>query len=146
LLDWIAVESTLAYLTERAAYALREKGMEARCVTLKVRYNDFTTNTFAKTLREPTCVDNDIQAALHDLTPKAKERRARVRLIGVSLSSLSYNQHQLYLFNRERSEKWERALASVDEMRDRYGFQSLRFARSLHIGRDVQLATPALSR
>ncbi|MFA6240135.1 MAG: hypothetical protein WC655_04355, partial [Candidatus Hydrogenedentales bacterium] len=40
LLDWEQVERVLVYLAERAAYALRENGMEARCVTLKVRYAD----------------------------------------------------------------------------------------------------------
>jgi DNA polymerase-4 len=146
LLDWNEIERILAYLTERAAYALREKQMEARCVTLKVRYGDFKTNTFAKTLAEPTCIDAGMIEALHELIPKAKERRARVRLIGVSLSSLTYNQHQLCLFDKKGSEKWERALESVDRIRDRYGFEFLRFARSMQLGRTVQLATPALSR
>ena len=144
-MDWNMVECTLAYLTERAAHALREKGMETRCVTLKVRYSDFLTNTFSKTLSEPTAVDNDIQAALHELLPKARERRVRVRLIGVSFANLTYNHHQLYLFSREQTEKWEQALESVDQIRERFGFESLRFARALHIGRD-KLATPGLSR
>jgi DNA polymerase-4 len=146
LLDWSEIERILAYLAERAAYALREKQMEARCITLKVRYADFKTNTFAKTLPEPACVDADMMAALHELLPKAKERRARVRLIGVSLSSLTYNQHQLYLFGKKKTEKWERALASVDQIRGRYGFEFLRFGHSMQLGRKVQLATPALSR
>jgi DNA polymerase-4 len=146
LLDWEQIERILAYLAERAAYALREKQMEARCVTLKVRYGDFKTNTFAKTLPEPSGVDAEIIRALHELIPKARERRACVRLIGVSLSSLTYNQHQLYLFDKKGSEKWVRALESVDRIRDRHGFEFLRFARSMPLGRTVQLATPALSR
>ena len=131
LLDWDHIGRVLAYLSERTAYSLREKEMEARCVTLKVRYADFKTNTFAKTLPEPTCIDADIVKALAELVPKARQRRARVRLIGVSLSSLTYNQHQLYLFNRKDTEKWERALESVDQVRERHGFELLRFARSM---------------
>jgi DNA polymerase-4 len=146
LLDWAEIERILAYLTERAAYALREKGMETRCVTLKVRYGDFKTNTFAKTLPEPACVDAEIIRTLHELVSKARERRARVRLIGVSLSSLTYNQHQMSLFERKGKERWERAMESVDQVRDRYGFEFLRFARSMSLGRKVRLATPALSR
>lgn len=146
LLDWKQIERILAYLTERATHALRENQMETRCVTLKVRYSDFQTHTFAKSLPEPTSVDRDIFDALQHLLPKAKERRARVRLIGVSLSSLTYNQHQLYLFNKKDREKWERALESVDCVRERYGFEYLRFARSMELGRKVELATPALSR
>jgi DNA polymerase-4 len=120
--------------------------METRCVTLKVRYGDFKTNTFAKTLPEPACVDAEIIRTLHELVSKARERRARVRLIGVSLSSLTYNQHQMSLFERKGKERWERAMESVDQVRDRYGFEFLRFARSMSLGRKVRLATPALSR
>ncbi len=144
--DWNEVERILAYLTERATYALREQQMETRCVTLKIRYGDFKTNTFAKTLTEPTCIDAEIVDALHGLIPKAKERRTRVRLAGVSLSSLSYNQHQLSLFDRKGKDKWERVLESVDHIRERHGFEFLRFARSMGLGRKVQLATPSLSR
>jgi DNA polymerase-4 len=146
LMDWRRIESTLAYLTERAAYALREKGMETRCVTLKIRYADFETHTFAHTLPEATCVDSDIAAALAKLVPKAKARRARVRLIGVSLSSLSINQHQLFLFGREASEKWARALDGVDQIRSRHGFESIHTGKSIELGREVKLATPSLSR
>lgn len=146
LLDWAHIERILAYLTERAMHALRESGMESRCVTLKVRYSDFNTHTFSKTLPEPTCVDSEVFDALSELVPKAKERRARVRLIGVSLSSLVLNQHQLRLFGGQYREKWERTMESVDHVRERHGFEFVRFARSMQLGRKVKLATPSLSR
>ena len=130
LLDWARIEGILAYLAERAAYTLRENGMETKCVGLKVRYSDFKTHTFAKTLREATAVDHDIVAALDELVPKAKARRARVRLIGVGLTALSDQQHQLLLFDRKHSEKWQRLLESVDHLRARHGFDLIRSARS----------------
>lgn len=145
LLDWPYIERMLMYLAERAAFALREDELETRCVTLKVRYSDFKTNTFAKTLPEPTCVDSEIAAALQTLLPKAKQRRAQVRLIGLCLSSLNFNQHQLGLFSQRR-EKWEQALDSVDRLRGKFGFELLRTAKSLGLGRTVELATPSLSR
>lgn len=131
ILDWKHIEQTLAYLTERCAYALREEGLETKRVVLKVRYGDFETKTFAKTLPEYTSLDVDIMAALRELLPKGRERRARVRLIGVALSSLSYNQHQLSLFGRERAEKWERAFESVDYVRNKLGFDALRMGKSI---------------
>ncbi|MCH7908533.1 MAG: DNA polymerase IV [Candidatus Hydrogenedentes bacterium] len=146
LADWERIEQILSYLTERTTYALREKGMEARRVTLKVRHSDFSTHTYAKTLREPTTLDVDIVGALRELLPKGKVRRARVRLIGITLSLLTHNQHQLHLFGRADSEKWERVLERVDAMRDRHGFECLRSAKSMALGRDVRLATPSLSR
>lgn len=146
LLDWTHIEQILTYLTERSAHALREKGMEARCVTMKVRYADFSTHTFSKTLPEATCLDRDIFAVLAELIPKGKERRVRVRLIGVSLSALNYNQHQLRLFGRVQAEKWERVLEGVDKIRKRHGFEFLRVGKSMALGREVRLSTPSLSR
>jgi len=146
LLDWGRIEQTLIYLAERAGYALREQGMEARCISLKVRYADFETCTFAHSCREATCVDSEIIRVLHTLLPKAQKRRVRVRLVGVGLSSLRYYLPQLCLFGREQSEKWMRVLEKVDRIRDRHGFELIRTASSMGLGRRVRLATPSLSR
>ena len=146
LLDWEHIESVLCYLMERATYALREHHMETRCVTLKVRYADFKTVTFARTLAEPTDLDKTIYETLRALLPKAKCRRARVRLIGVSLSSLTHNQHQLSLFPPKQHQKWRRALVGVDRVRNRYGFDLLGSARSMNLQRDFRALTPSLSR
>jgi len=144
--DWDHIERTLAYLTERCAYSMRESGLEAGRVTLKVRYSDFETHTFARTLPRSTCVDAEILEALRELIPKGKERGARVRLIGVALSMLRHNQHQLELFGGEQAEKWERVWEQADAVREKLGFNSLRSGKSLELGREVKLATPSLSR
>lgn len=146
LRDWNYIEQMLIYLAERAAYALRESGAESRCVSLKVRYSDFKTNTFARTLAEPTCVDYEIIRVLQSLLPKAKERRAPVRLVGVALTSLVHDQRQLHLFGASTQDKWERALEGVDRIRTKHGFECIRTAKSMGMGRHVNLATPSLSR
>lgn len=144
--DWAPVEQTLAYLTERCMYALREEGLEARRVTLKVRYSDFETRTFAQTLTDPTAVDAEVIAALGVLVPKAKARRARIRLIGIGLDLLNYNHHQLPLFGSKSTEKWGRVLEQADAVREKHGFNSLRTGKSLGLGREVRLGNPSLSR
>ncbi|MFP4499415.1 MAG: DNA polymerase IV [Candidatus Hydrogenedentota bacterium] len=146
LVNWEDVERVLAYLTERAAYTLREEGLEAQRVTLKVRYAGFETHTFGKMLSMPTCVDHEIAAALRELLPKAKQRRARVRLIGVNLSALRFNQHQLHLFDRAHAEKWEQVLERMDAVRMKHGFESLRFGKSMGLGKEVKLSNPSLSK
>ena len=146
VLSWDQVEQTLAYLTERCMYTLREEGLEAKRVNLKVRYSDFETKTFAHTLTEATAVDSDVIAALRGLIAKGKARRARVRLIGVGLDQLRYNQHQMPLFGGKENERWERVLEKADAVREKHGFQYLRSGKSLGLGREVRLATPSLSR
>jgi DNA polymerase IV len=129
--DWDGIEQTLLSLAERVTFNLREKGMETRCVTLKIRYHDFKLNTFAKTLPEPTTLDGEVIAALHELIPKARSRSAPVRLIGVSLSSLSFDQQQLALFDARDNTKWTQLFSSVDRIRGRHGFESIRSAKTL---------------
>ncbi len=146
VLEWPQVEQTLAYLTERCMFTLREEGLEAKRVTLKVRYSDFETKTFAHTLQEPTAVDADVIEALRELVAKGKARRARIRLIGVGLDQLRYNQHQLSLFGGKSNEKWEKVLEQADAVREKHGFNSLRTGKSIGLGREVTLATPSLSR
>jgi DNA polymerase-4 len=146
VLEWLQIEQTLAYLTERCMYTLREEGLEAKRVTLKVRYSDFETKTFACTLQEATAVDADVIEALRGLIDKGKARRARIRLIGVGLDLLRYNQHQLPLFGGKNNEKWEKVLEQADAVRVKHGFDSLRTGKSLGLGREVTLATPSLSR
>ena len=131
ILDWAHVERVLAGLAERCTHALREEGLETKCVVLKVRYSDFETKTFSRTLSEATAVDRDISEALKELLPKGKERRARVRLIGVSLTALRHNQHQLQLFGRQSHEKWERALEQVDRVRAKLGFNAVHSGKTL---------------
>lgn len=129
--DWRDIEPVLLRLAEYCAYVLREEGLQTKRVTLKVRYSDFTTKTFAHTLSEPTCLDGFILQALRDLLPKAQSKRLRVRLIGVSLSSLSSYQGQLQLFAVGTEEKWERVFKNVDKVRRKLGFDKIISAGAL---------------
>lgn len=132
--DWPGIESTLISLTEKAAHALRQQGLEAQHVTLKVRYADFQTLTFGKSLASPTTVDQDFIRALNELLPKAKARHAPIRLIGLTLGTLTSGQQQLTLFDDANHESWNRVLASVDTVRQRHGISILKSARA--IGRE----------
>jgi DNA polymerase-4 len=131
--NWSEIERVLAGLAERALVALRTEGLEARTVTLKVRYAGFDTRTFATTLRTPTCVDSEVFAALRRLLPQARAEGRPVRLIGMSLSQLGDGARQLDLFGEGvESGKWQKALRSVDSLRVRHGFESVRSGMSLH--------------
>jgi DNA polymerase-4 len=127
--DWASIEQTLFQLADRCLIALRKRAMETRRVTLKVRYADFETKTFAQALAQPTAVDAEVYAVLHALIPKARARRGRVRLIGVALGELACGQHQLSLFENTPTERWDRLLRQVDALRDKHG------PNAVHLGR-----------
>lgn len=133
LADWDDLAAVLFCLVEHCTHTLRSEGMEARKVSLKVRYSDFETKLFGLTLPEPTSLDTQVVEALKELLPKAQQRRTRVRLIGVSLSGLTKDQHQMGLFDQKEREKWERLLHTVDDVREKLGFDSMRLGNTLKV-------------
>ncbi len=132
--DWRQIEPVVFRLAEHCAHGLRADGLETKRATLKVRYSDFDTRTFAHMLPDPTALDIEINEALQLLMPKARQRRARVRLVGVHLSALSFNQHQMRLFERGQREKWERLTQTMDAVRDKLGFDALHVGQALKCG------------
>jgi DNA polymerase IV len=134
--DWERLEAVLTCLTEYCCRALREHGMETKCVTLKVRYPPFETHTFSKTLADPACLDVTILKTVRELLPKCRAAGKPVRLIGVGLSRLSWNQHQMGLFSAPETAKWEQVMESVDHLRGRMGFDAINLAASLKAGKN----------
>jgi len=81
------IESTLMRLSEMVGRRLREGGLHARTLQLKLRYKDFTTITRAHTLPSPTQLDNEIFEQMRLLFHKNWRKGAQVRLLGVHASS-----------------------------------------------------------
>lgn len=129
-IDRKLIFSTLFWLVERTAKSLREENLQARTITLKLRYSDFSTVTRSMTLREGTDVDKKIYRCVEELFRKAWTRRGRVRLLGVCLSNLCSPAWQVNFLDEEKTGKLKSFYQSVDRVRDRYGFNSLRIVKS----------------
>lgn len=130
-IDRAFLESTLSYLVEKAAAQLRDSGLRARCVTLKLRYSDFKTVTRSRKLCEAVCEDHVIYATAARLFGELFTRRTRVRLVGVSLSSLTPGRStQTDLFENVSPEQWDRLYRGIDRIRHKYGFHSILRGRS----------------
>lgn len=144
--DWTYLEKMISYLRERVMHSLRNEGMEAKTVVLKVRYGDFTTKTFSKTLPGPTSLDKEVEEVTKDLITKGRKSSKKVRLVGIGVSQLVHNQHQLSIFDEVGNEKWERATQSIDQLREKFGFDAIRSAKTSTLGKRVKLSTPSLSK
>ena len=129
--DRTFLSGKLRYLAERVGADLRQHGKQARCVTVKLRYADFTTITRSHTLSQATDADQTIFQTGNDLMRKAltADRRA-VRLIGIGVSNLTEPGKQLSMLNdnEQRMEKLNRA---VDRIRTKYGFSAIQTGRTL---------------
>jgi DNA polymerase-4 len=151
--DPARLESTLRYLGERVGADLRQKNKRARCVTLKLRYGDFTTITRRRTLSQSTDSDQTIFETGQRLLKQALagEKRA-VRLVGIGVSELVETGRQLDMMDSsaQRQEQLNRA---IDRIRKRYGFTAIQTGRTLKLKEifpendgGYTLNTPGLSR
>ncbi len=129
--DIVFLSATLRRQAERVGADLRETGKQAKCVSVKVRYADFTTITRQRTLPQLTDLDQTIFQTGNDLLQKAvADNRLAIRLIGIGVSNLSEQALQLSLMTdtEQRLEKLNRA---IDRIRDKYGFSAIQTGRTI---------------
>jgi DNA polymerase-4 len=118
-------------MAERVGADLRQYGKHARCVTVKLRYPDFTTITRSLTLAQSTDADQTIFQVGEDLMRKALTAdRKPLRLIGIGVSNFIEPGQQLSMLNsvEQRLEKLTRA---VDRIRTKYGFSAIQTGRTI---------------
>jgi len=133
--DLEKMDRTLFRLVERVARELRAEGLQARCITLKLRYSDFSTVTRSVTLEEGTDLDAVIYEHVRELLAKAYTRRARVRLLGVGASHFTSSAWQqrfvgdLDLVGDLDVGKLKSLYRAIDKVRDKFGFDALRIAK-----------------
>lgn len=125
------LESTLMRLCEMVGRRLREGGLHARTIQLKLRYKDFTTITRAHSISSPTQLDIEIFEQIRSLFRKNWSKGAEVRLLGVHVSSFEAAQPQIDLLDESRQERWKRALSAADRLRDKYGESSVSLASGM---------------
>ncbi|MFC1981930.1 DNA polymerase IV [Chloroflexota bacterium] len=147
------LKATLRYLGERVGADLRKGGKRAKCVTLKLRYADFTTITRSYTL--PQTMDSDqviFDTAAGLLNAELSQGKQSVRLIGIGVSNLVGVGGQLAMLDLP-SRRQEQLTRAIDGIRNKYGFTAIQTGRTLLLkdifsGTDkgYTLHTPSLSR
>lgn len=125
------LESTLMRLSEMVGRRLREAGVHARTLQLKLRYKDFTTITRAHTLPTPTQLDTEIFSQVRRLFQNNWRKGGEVRLLGVHASGLEEQDAQRDLIDETRQDKWKQALLAADRLRDKYGESSVSLATGM---------------
>jgi DNA polymerase-4 len=125
------LEAILARLSEMVGRRLREHQLFARTVQLKLRYSDFTTITRAHSLDHATQLDTEIFREVRALFRKNRKNEAKVRLLGVHASGLESEEGQLNLLGEEKTNRWRKALSTVDQIRERFGEDSVSLAMGL---------------
>ena len=92
---------------------------------MKIRYADFVTHTRSHTLRRPCDVDEVFFREVLTLFREGRQRRYRIRLVGVSLSNLVPRAWQDELFDQETPLLRDLDL-KLDAIREKYGNDAIR--------------------
>jgi DNA polymerase IV len=129
--DEAQLEATLARLCEMVGRRLREQGLHARTIQLKLRYSDFSTITRAHSVERATEIDNEIFEEIRALFRANWTPGRAVRLLGVHASSWAEGEEQMGLLDEGRHERWRQTLAAADRLRDKYGDSAVSLASGM---------------
>jgi DNA polymerase IV len=135
-IDTKRLKSILITMVEKVAFQLREQNKLACCVTVKIRYSNFDTET--KQMHIPyTSSDHVLLRNVTELFTKLYSRRMLIRLVGVRLSGLVHGNHQISLFDdtAESIQLYE----AIDKIKHKHGSEKITRATTLGVNRRVRM-------
>lgn len=123
--DMQTLKAALLFLSQKIAASLYSKGYRGKTVTIKVRYSDFKTITKRVTFDNYTCAIFDIYKSSLKLLKELDLIRKKVRLVGVSVSSLKQSQAFDNMLFKEEEQKGEKLTAAIDKISEKFGDNKL---------------------
>jgi len=127
-IDVRGLKARMAAMAENLAFQLRRGEKLTGCVTVKVRYSDFQTQTIQSRLPY-TSADHIIVPKVKQLFDKLYQRRVLVRLIGVRFSHLVGGRYQMNMF--EDNEEIINLYHAMDKIRNRFGDRAVMRAEGM---------------
>lgn len=116
--DLYMIKSVLIGMVEKLAYQLRAEQWITSVVVVKIRYNNFDTET--KQCRIPyTSSDHELTKYVLELFDKLYQRRMRIRLVGIRFSGLVRGTYQINLF--EDTVEMMSLYQTMDKIKNRFG-------------------------
>lgn len=130
------LHSILIAMVEKVAFQLREQHKLTSCVTVKIRYSNFDTETKQVHIAY-TSSDHILLKTVSELFRKLYSRRMLIRLVGVRLSGLVHGNHQINLFDdtAESIQLYE----AIDRIKHRHGVEKLVRATTLGVSRRIRM-------
>lgn len=135
-IDVKRLKSILIAMVEKVAFQLREQKKLASCVTVKIRYSNFDTET--KQIHIPyTSSDHVLLHTVLELFDKLYNRRMLIRLVGVRLSNLVHGNQQISLF--DHTEEDINLYEAMDFIKHKHGVEKLVRATTMGVSNRVRM-------
>lgn len=116
--DLKIIDQVMVHMTEKIAFQLRTSQKLTSCVTVKIRYTNFSTETIQKQIAY-TSFDHILLSVARELFTKLYKRGLQIRLIGIRLSNLVEGAQQIDLFND--TNEMINLYQALDNMKKRFG-------------------------
>lgn len=117
-------------LCEKATLRMRDAGLSAKTISIKVRFADFKTISRSKKLDQPISGTKESFEVAKQLYLSLKLDRVRIRLVGVSLEGLTPAEEVAeQLLIGQRDVGWRQADTAIDRVKAKFGRGSVRPAR-----------------
>ena len=111
----------LLRLADAVSSRLRKSRLDAKTITLKVRFLDFATITRSRTLPQPVDTARDLLRVADELIGQV-DVSAGVRLLGIHVSQLGVSEGAQLMFDgAEGARDWDLASDALDAVRARFG-------------------------
>ncbi len=120
--DMNMLKKIIVRMVDTLAYDLRSQQKLTSCITVKIRYSNFDTET--KQARVPyTSSDRALTEKALELFHKLYSRRMLIRLIGIKFSNLVHGSYQIDLFNDTMAQV--NLNNALDGIRNRFGVKAV---------------------
>lgn len=117
-IDVHLIKSLITGMVEKLSYQLRTEGFLASTIVIKIRYNNFDTET--KQIKIPyTSFDHILTKTANELFTKLYTRRMRLRLVGIRFTGLVRGTYQINMF--EDTAEMLSLYQTLDKIKNRFG-------------------------
>ncbi len=127
-IDIKKVHALILGMVEKLAFQARTEGWLVSTLVVKIRYANFDTENLQRKIAYTSC-DHILGKLAIELFNKLYNRRMRIRLVGISFSSLVRGNYQINMF--EDTEEMIALYQAMDKMKKRFGFNAVGRAGSL---------------
>lgn len=119
LLEWNAIEGALLSLSEQLMFRLLKENITGKTVSVKIRYDDFTTvSAQSSSLQNVTSVDDLFSRATKIFRSKYQAGRG-IRLLGITVLNTSAadseKQNELFDFGETKRKQIEKAILKIEQ-------------------------------
>lgn len=130
------LEEILLALAEQVTYRLRKYNMKAKTVNVQLRTEDFKDKTHQGKIDSETSSTKEIYKKAKELLEQMYKEGIPIRLIGLRVDNLvEEGEIQISLFNNENNKKQEQLDKAIDEIKDKYGYNTITRAGKMNLSK-----------